>query len=304
MSLARADRRRAAREARHARSRPTTARARAATEQEMFFPKLRAQAKWVFVFLALVFGLGFVLFGVGSGSGGLSDLLQGNFNNLFGGSSASGDVNKARNKIKDNPNDAQAYLDLAHALEAENKPEEAVAPLEKYRTLRPRDVDGLNELAGLYLRQADAARTSVNDLQTTPAAAVAAGAAIFAPSASSPVGKALSGTADPLTGADPINQAVQSLISERSQKAFTDYTNAYKHAVSVYKDVTKATPTDSSAWFTLAQTAESASDTNTAVNAYKHFLALSPDDPNAPAVRKRLKQLTSTQAAASSQAGG
>jgi hypothetical protein len=72
----------------------------------MFFPKLRAQAKWVFVFLALVFGLGFVLFGVGSGSGGLSDLLQGNFNNLFGGSAASGDAGKARDRIKKNPDDA------------------------------------------------------------------------------------------------------------------------------------------------------------------------------------------------------
>jgi len=34
----------------------------------MFFPRLRRQAKWVFVFLAAVFCLGFVFFGVGSGS--------------------------------------------------------------------------------------------------------------------------------------------------------------------------------------------------------------------------------------------
>jgi tetratricopeptide (TPR) repeat protein len=270
----------------------------------MFFPKLRAQAKWVFVFLALVFGLGFVLFGVGSGSGGLSDLLQGNFNNLFGGSAASGDAGKARDRIKKNPDDAPAYLDLAHALEADSKPNEAIPPLEKYRTLRPRDVDALNELAGLYLRQADEARTTVNNLQSTAAAQVAASRSIFEPASDSQFGKALSGSADPLTGADPINQAVQSLVSDESSKAFTKYTNAYKRAVSVYKDVTKATPSDASAWFTLAQTAESASDTTTAADAYKHFLELAPDDPNAPAVRKRLKQLTSTQSSASSQAGG
>jgi cytochrome c-type biogenesis protein CcmH/NrfG len=302
--LARADRRRAAREARHARNRPTTSRARAATEQDMFFPKLRAQAKWVFVFLALVFGLGFVLFGVGSGSGGLSDLLQGNFSNLFGGNSASKDADKARDRIKDHPNDEQAYLDLAHALEADGKPDEAISPLEKYRKLNASNVDALNELAGLYLRKADQARTSVNDIQATTAAQVAAARSIFEPSSDSQIGKALSGSADPLTGADPINQAVQSLISERSSKAFTEYTNAYKHAVSVYKDVTKASPTDSGAWFTLAQTAESASDTTTAVVAYKRFLELAPDDPNAPAVRTRLKQLTSPQSSASSQAGG
>ena len=299
--MARADRRRAAREARHARNRPTVGRARVAAEQEMFFPKLRAQAKWVFVFLALVFGLGFVLFGVGSGSGGLSDLLQGNFNNLFGGSTANKDADKARDRINKDANDAPAYLDLAHALEADGKSDEAIPPLEKYRKLRPADVDALNELAGLYLRKADEAKASVNDLQASAAASVAAAASIFEPSSDSQISKALSGTADPLTGADPINKAVQSLVSDRSSKAFTDYTNAYKHAVSVYKDVTKAEPTDASAWFTLAQTAEGASDTKTAADGYRHFLELAPDDPNAPAVRKRLKQLTTS---ASSQAGG
>src|SRR5919201_1781894 len=63
--------------------------------QTMFFPRLRRQAKWVFVFLAVVFAAGFVFFGVGSGSTGISDLLQGNFANLFGGSSTSKDVSKA-----------------------------------------------------------------------------------------------------------------------------------------------------------------------------------------------------------------
>ena len=52
----------------------------------MFFPRLRRQAKWVFVFLALVFAVGFVAFGVGSGSSGISDLLRGNF---FGGGGTS-----------------------------------------------------------------------------------------------------------------------------------------------------------------------------------------------------------------------
>jgi tetratricopeptide (TPR) repeat protein len=55
-------------------------RERKAAEQGMFFPKLRTHAKWVFVLLALVFAGGFVLFGVGSGSSGLGDLLQGNSN--------------------------------------------------------------------------------------------------------------------------------------------------------------------------------------------------------------------------------
>ena len=43
----------------------------------MFFPKIRAHAKWVFVLLAIVFAGSFVFLGVGSGSSGLGDLLSG-----------------------------------------------------------------------------------------------------------------------------------------------------------------------------------------------------------------------------------
>ena len=42
----------------------------AGVEGDMFFPKLRRQAKWVFVFLALSFAVGFVVFGVGGNGGG------------------------------------------------------------------------------------------------------------------------------------------------------------------------------------------------------------------------------------------
>jgi predicted TPR repeat methyltransferase len=43
--------------------------------------------------------------------------------------------------------------------------------------------------------------------------------------------------------------------------------------------------------FQLAQAGEAASDTATAIAAYKAFLKLAPDDPTAPAIRARLKQL-------------
>ena len=46
-------------------------------EDEMFFVRLRRHAKWMFVFLALVFGLGFVIFGIGSDQGtGVGDLFR------------------------------------------------------------------------------------------------------------------------------------------------------------------------------------------------------------------------------------
>ena len=46
-----------------------------AIEDTLFFTRLRRHAKWMFVFLALIFGLGFVVFGVGSDQGtGIGDL--------------------------------------------------------------------------------------------------------------------------------------------------------------------------------------------------------------------------------------
>ena len=40
-------------------------------EDTMFFPRLRRHAKWMFVFLAVALGGGFVLFGVGAGGTGV-----------------------------------------------------------------------------------------------------------------------------------------------------------------------------------------------------------------------------------------
>ena len=47
-------------------------------EDTMFFLRLRRQAKWMFVFLALVFGLGYVIFNVGGTipGVGLGDVLS------------------------------------------------------------------------------------------------------------------------------------------------------------------------------------------------------------------------------------
>src|SRR5207302_1557766 len=117
----------------------------AAVEAEMFFPKLRRQAKWMFVFLALVFGVGFVVFGVGSGGGaGIGDILN-------GGSSSSGpSESHARDKIAKNPADAAAWRELATALTNQNKTDEAIPALERYVQLRPHDSDALKELAGYY----------------------------------------------------------------------------------------------------------------------------------------------------------
>src|SRR5438128_8493782 len=92
-----------------------TARRRTACEDAMFFMRLRRGTKPIFIFLALVFGASFVFLGVGSGSSGIGDLLRGNIH--FGGSSGPS-IGSAQSKIKKNPNDAPAYLELTRAYEA------------------------------------------------------------------------------------------------------------------------------------------------------------------------------------------
>ena len=286
--MARADRRRAVRQARPSQEVRTTGHARVAAEEDMFFPKLRRQARWMFVFLALVFGLGFVLFGVGSGSGGLSDLLQGNFD-LFGSSDPSEkDADEARDRIAKNPKDAEAYRLLATSSQTQGEHDEAIAALEEYQKLRPKDTDATAELAALYLQRAERARDRGNAIQAQGGAALSA--TLFGLDPSSELGKAFTGTAD-AGGFDPVNKSVQLDVQARSDVQYKAMQAAYDDALARYESIANTTPRDPNAWSQLAQAAEAAGNVPKAIEGYEHFLKLAPDDPLAVGVRQRLKQL-------------
>ena len=126
----------------------------------MFFPRLRRQAKWMFIALALVFAVGFVGFGVGSGSTGIGDLFSNGRIFGLGGPSSSGgpSVSKAQQAIAAHPDRPQGYRDLATAYEAQKQNDLAIAALVKYTTLRPKDQDALRELAVQALRKGTGAR--------------------------------------------------------------------------------------------------------------------------------------------------
>lgn len=283
--MARADRRQSARQARRVQRPPTRAAGggERIAEDTMFFPKLRAHAKWMFVLLAIVFMTSFVFLGVGSGSSGLGDLLQGNWSDLFSSTSgSSAQVKEDRKRIDANPKDYAAYKDLASALAADNKLDEAITTLQQLKSLQPKDVDGLSQLAGLYLRKADVARTEALAVQ-------AEAATVVSPSTFTPAAGDLGKAYQSLSG--PIVSAVQTKVNEKLSAAYSKVTSAYSQAVAAYKDVAKVNPNDPSVQFALAQTAEQASDTTTAIAAYKRFLKLAPEDPTAPAIRQRLKQL-------------
>lgn len=229
------------------------------------------------MFLAITFGASFVLFGVGTGFGGLQDILQPQ--GVQNGPSAS----KARDRIKDNPRDAQAYRELSTALQNDSKLAEAIPPLARYVVLRPGDIDAKRELAGLYLRQGELYRTEASNASVALQQAVPG--QLFQPSPTSKIGQALSN--------DPITSGISSKYNTALNLAYARSQDNYTKAVTVYKQLAKsnAAKRDPSVQFELAQTAELAGDNATAIAAYKRFLKLSPEDPSAAAVKDRVKQL-------------
>ncbi len=241
----------------------------------MFFPRLRRHAKWVFLFLAVAFGLGFVGFGVGAGGIGFGDVLRGT-----GGSSGVPSASDAQKRIDENPKDAQAFRDLATALQTDEKTDAAIEALESFVALRPKDVAALRDLAGLYLTQAtDAQRRA--QLAELRASYLATGATVagFIQLGGKPL------------DVDPISSAVSSVISEGSSAAFADTQEAAGKYIDTYKRIAAAATSKPDGQIELAQAAEQIGDLSTAIVAYETFLDLAPEDPTAPDVKRRLKQL-------------
>ena len=232
----------------------------------------------MFVFLAAAFAVGFVAFGVGSDvQGGVADIFgQGRVDD-----SGQVSVEEAREQLAKNPNNEQALRDLARALQTEARPEEAITPLETFTALKPKDEDALRELASLYLTQATRLRTALQFAQA--AAAEANPGALFAPAPGTPLGTALGGGKIVDAAAAKANERVNTLLGELSA--------AYQNASRTYKLVADLSPEDAALQITLADAALNAGDTATAIAAYKKFLELAPDDPTAPAILERIKQL-------------
>jgi tetratricopeptide (TPR) repeat protein len=280
--MARADRRRVTR-AKPAVAAGSSSRARdvSSYEDEMFFVRLRRHAKWMFVFLALVFGLGFVIFGVGSDTGtGIGDLFR---DGASSGDSVS--VSDARERVAANPRDAAAKRDLAIALQTEGETNEAIVVLGDYLNLRPKDEDALRELAALYLTKASARQRDAQIAQLN--ASYATLAPTFAPGLQVAEGQSIA--------PDPIVEALATRANEVVSAAYGDAQEAYTSATQTYERLVELAPRDPNVQLELAQTAQQAGDYPKAISAYERFLELAPDDPTAPLVKEQVKQLQAAQ---------
>ena len=241
----------------------------------MFFPKLRRNAKWVFLFLAIVFALGFVGFGVGAGGVGIGDVFRGT-----AGASGVPSISESEKRIIENPRDAAAFRDLATAYQAAGNTNEAIEALENFVQLKPKNAAALVDLASLYLVKVDEAQQRAR-VANIRAAYLAPGAAVvgFTQFGGSPL--------EP----DAISGAVDRQLSQIVQTELGQAQTAAAQAVDAYKRRAAIEPRNALFQLELAQTAESAGDPASAVTAYEKFLELEPDDPNAPDVKARLKQL-------------
>ena len=256
-------------------------------EDTMFFPRLRRHAKWMFVFLALMFAVGFVGFGVGAGGTGIGDILRSS------GSSDLPSVSDARKKTTANPYDAQAWRDLSTALQTEGQTNEAIVALKTYSSLKPGDVEARRELAGLYLALATAKAREVQSLQLQAAFAGA--------SQNFPGSLTVNGTS---IVDDKIGKAVNAKASEKISAAIEASNAAATDAVATYEQIADLQPNDPNVQLELASTAEQSQNFEVAITAYERFLKLAPDDPNAPIVKTQLKKLRSqVSASASGQSG-
>jgi cytochrome c-type biogenesis protein CcmH/NrfG len=274
---AQARRKRTKAEAARRRRRTQSAAPTSVAEKTMFFPKLRRQAKWVFLALALVFALGFVVFGVGSGGGiGLGDLF-----NSGGSSNQTASESKAREQIKKNPNNAQAYEDLANALQTKGDLRGAAGALAKFTKLRPGNTDALASLAGLYTALGTRLQSDI------AAAQEASQTSSFATA----INTGLQSKNQPVVGTNVIFQSMSDLSNAKLTRLYQEQQNDFTKAESINKQIVALNPRDANAQLNLGQAAQSAGDVQGAIAAYQKFIKLAPDDPTVALVKRQIRAL-------------
>jgi tetratricopeptide (TPR) repeat protein len=237
----------------------------------MLFERIRRGQKPVFLFLGVMFGLGFVALGVGSGAGGI------NLGDLFSTGGGSGSISDLSAKTREHPNNAPAWRELAAAYQADGQTDAAIGAYLRYIALRPKDQNGLSGGASLLELRARQSQTQLTRAEalaaqyTTPSSASAAQALKLAPALSHSVQDAL---------AQPYNTKVQTLQSRISSD--------YLQATALRQKLVALDPRNAPYQFALAQDAAAGRQYTTAATALKAYLDLEPNLD--AATRQQLEQ--------------
>jgi tetratricopeptide (TPR) repeat protein len=258
----------------------------AIAEDAMFFTRLRRQAKWMFVFLALVFAIGFVGFGIGgSGTGGFADFLQNP-----GGSASGPSVGSAQDKIDDG--NLAAYKELAEAYRAEGKQEEAITAGESYVRARPSDHEFMRSLATDYEGKAARERDEAALIQEELSSATGT---TFAIQPDSTLGRAL--------GMGRIDRELTADANQKLTELYGSIESSYSRATELYQRVARVERDDVLLQMLLAQAAYQSRKNGIAIKAYQRVCKLAPGSVDCTQAKDAILQLR-TQAVSGAPSSG
>ena len=239
----------------------------------MFFPRLRRQAKWMFVFLALAFGIGFVAFGIGgTGGTGISDLI------MQDGGTSGPSVGDAQDKIDDG--NLAANKELAEAYRAEGKQDEAIAAGEAYVRARPGDYAFMRTLASDYEGAAARQRDEASVIQEELSSATGT---TFAIQPQSKLGQAL--------GMGRIDRELTGDANQKLTELYGGIEGNYSRATQLYQRVARVERDDVLLQMLLGQSAYQARKNGIAINAFKRVCKIAPGSPDCTQARDAILQL-------------
>lgn len=252
--------------------------------------RLRSKGKWVFLFLAIVFAVSFVLAGVGTGGPSFLDLWsQERSSEPVQTTSSDSAVTDALAAVEKDAKDAQAQIALAQAYVNAGELDKASEPAATAAELAPEDVDVQTAIADVRLAQAAALLQKAQDAYAGAQGAGLIGGRPAVPATVIP-GQTQGATAFQ-TAQEALSSAQFSEASTIAQPFQTEAQQAYQAAVAAQQAVTRLQPDDPAAWFRMGQIATAANDTQQALEAYRRFVKLAPEDPLVTQVKEEIDRL-------------
>lgn len=240
----------------------------------MLFERIRRTQKPIFIFLAVMFGLGFVALGVGQGVNGV-DPLSGLFNS--GSSSGNASISSLTSRVHSHPKDAGAWLQLARAYETAHQTSPAISAYQTYVALKPKNAVALAATATLLEQRGATSATKAQAYQNAATAYTQINNATAA--ASLKLGAALT---NPLITI--LAQPAQTISSTYETSAITDYAQA----MGMRQKVVKLQPKNANDQILLARDAYATQSYAVVATSLQAYLALSPGLTKAD--KKQLRQ--------------
>lgn len=229
----------------------------------MLFERIRRTQKPVFIFLAVMFGLGFVALGVGQGANSID------LGSLLGGSSSSGgsgSISSLESRVQSHPKDSGAWLQLARAYETSNQTNQAISSFQSYLALKPKSQSALSSTATLLEQRGQANAAKVQQAQAAAAQYTQVEGAIAASSL-----KLGSAFTHPLL--NTLAQPAQTLASTLETSAITDFSQA----MGLRQNLVKLAPKNADYQILLARDANATQSYATVATALAAYERLSPN---------------------------